>query len=107
MGAYLLYVHLGSEAEDLEAAAIRQNRSIPAHESMQSAGGLDDFKTRAQHEVIGVREHDLGAGGSDLRGEQRFDSRLSSDRHEDRSFDLAAGRVQTAAPGSRRRATRE
>ncbi len=38
----------------LKAAAVRQNRPLPAHEGVQAARALDDALPRAQKQVIGI-----------------------------------------------------
>src|SRR5205823_3220815 len=43
-----------SEREDLEAAGIREDRALPAHEAVQAAGLLDDVLAGAYGEVIRV-----------------------------------------------------
>ena len=49
------------EAEDLEAAAVGENRLFPIHEPVQPAGGADDVEPGPDVEVIGVAEDDLRA----------------------------------------------
>src|SRR4030095_1720787 len=40
------------QAEDLESAAVGQDRLWPVHELMQAAGGRDDVQTGAQVQVV-------------------------------------------------------
>jgi hypothetical protein len=61
-----------AQAEDLEAARIGEDRSVPAHEAMQAAVGGDDLQPRPQPEVEGVAEHDLRAEAPDLSGDMAF-----------------------------------
>ena len=83
--------HLGAlgEAEDLEAAAVGENRPRPLHELVQAAKLGDDFITRAKQQVIGIGQ---------TRSARRFRARdaqcrrLSTvpsvpNRHEGRQFD--------------------
>ena len=46
------------QRHDLEAAGIRQDRSGPVHEAVQSAEPRDAFRAGPQHQVVGVAEHD-------------------------------------------------
>ncbi len=49
------------EAEDLVAAAVGQDRAVPADEPVQAAAARDQPVARPQVEVVGVAEDDLGA----------------------------------------------
>ena len=76
--------------EYLEAAAVGEDRAVPAVELMQSACRLDDFESRAQVEMVGVSQDDLGL----YLLAQFFEmytlyAAHSSHRHEDRSLDLS------------------
>ena len=57
-----------AERHDLEAARVRQDRALPAHELMQAAKPSDALRARPQHQVIGVGQHDVGAGVAYLLG---------------------------------------
>ena len=50
------------QAEDLKAAAVGQNRAVPAHELVQSAQSADQLVAGPQGQMVGVAEHHLGAG---------------------------------------------
>ena len=68
LGAFLGdHAPLG-EAEDLEAAAVGQDRPVPADEAVQAAAPRDQLVAGAEKEVIGVAEDDLGAGARRGRG---------------------------------------
>ena len=54
------------EAEELEAAAVGEDRAVPAHEAVQAAERRDDLFARPQGQVIGVGQHHLRAGGAEL-----------------------------------------
>jgi hypothetical protein len=54
------------QAHDLEAAAVGQDRFVPAHEAVQPAQPLHPLRARPQHQVIGVAQDDVGARLSDL-----------------------------------------
>ena len=52
----------------------------------------------AQHQMVGVGEHDVGAGRAHRFGREPFDRRLGADRHENRGCDKPVrGRELTAA----------
>ena len=59
------------EAHDLEAAGVGEDRTVPAHEAVQAAEPGDALGTGAQHQVVGVGEHDVDAGGPQLVGGRR------------------------------------
>ena len=52
-----------TEAEDLEAAAVGEDRLGPAHKGVESSQPVDELVTGAQVEVVGVAEDDLRLGG--------------------------------------------
>ena len=60
------------QAHHLEAAGVGEDRSLPAHESVQAAQPGDALRARPQHQVVGVAEHDVGAGGFELVGVERL-----------------------------------
>ena len=49
------------QAEDLIAAAVGEDRPVPADEAVQPAAPRDQLVARPQVQVIGVAEDDLGA----------------------------------------------
>ena len=51
----------------------------------------DDFKARAQPQVKGVAEADLGADFVQRGRRHRLDRAIGADRHENRGLDLAVG----------------
>ena len=51
------------EAHHLEAAGVGEDRPVPAHEAVQAAEPGDALGARPQHQMIGVGEDDVGAGG--------------------------------------------
>ena len=79
------------QAEHLEAAGIGEDRVLPMHETVQPAMRGDDGRTRAQHEVEGVAENDLGAQSFELLGRHRLDRAIGAYRHECRGLDHAVG----------------
>jgi hypothetical protein len=89
------------EAEDLKAAAVGQDRSVPPHEAVQAAQVADQFAARPQIEVVGVAEDDLGADLAQLGRRQRLDRGLGAHRHEDGRLHQAVQGAQPAAPRRR------
>jgi hypothetical protein len=88
-----------SQAEDLEAAGIGQDRSIPAHEAVQPAEPRDALMAGPQGEVVGVGQDDLDAGFVQVAGRQRLDRGLGADRHEDRGLHVPVRRLDLPQPG--------
>ena len=84
------------QAEDLEAARIGEDRSIPGHESMQSAEPRDPLGGGPKVEVVGVSEDHLGTGGTQIARGQRLHGGLGADRHELGRVDNAMQRREAA-----------
>ena len=89
--------HVPGQTENLESAAVGQDRSVPTHEPMQPARGDEGLQTRSQHEVVGIGEDDLRPGGTDLLRQQRLDRGLGANRHECRGLDHSMSRGHPAA----------
>ena len=79
------------QTEHLKAAAVGQDRAVPAHESMQPSEPGNAVGARAEREVIAVAEENLRAECSDFIRAERLDRRLRADRHERRGIDRAVG----------------
>ena len=56
------------EREDLVAARVGEHRARPAHERVDAADAPEQLGARAQHQVVGVAEHDLGADRAQIVG---------------------------------------
>ena len=84
------------EAENLEAAAVGQNRPVPIHELVQPAGGADDVEAGPDVQVIGVAENDLRAHLAEFARVERLDAALRADGHEHRRLDDAVRGGQSA-----------
>ena len=67
---------------------------------MQTAGTLDEVRTRTKKQVIGVAENDLGAEFLQFAGSHGLDRAAGADRHEDRCLDGSVRRFQ--CPQTRR-----
>ena len=85
------------QRHDLEAAGVGQDRPRPVHELVQPAERGDALRAGPQHQVIGVGEHDVGAGAAHLVEGDALHGRLRADRHEGRRRDRAARRRYLAA----------
>src|SRR5256885_6782833 len=46
------------EAPDLEAAGVREERAVPAHEAVEPAERPDQLVSRTEEQVVRVREQD-------------------------------------------------
>ena len=93
-----------AEAEDLEAAGIGQDGARPGHETVQAAQLADGLVARAEEQVIGVGQDDLGVELLDeIALGDALDRGLRAHRHEDRRLDVAVRRVEHAGarPGFR------
>ena len=88
------------QAEDLKAAAIGEDRAVPAHEGVQTAQLGHDLFARPQREVIGVGQHHLGAGAAELLDLQSLDRGQRADRHEGRHLHRAVRRDEGRAASS-------
>ena len=80
----------------LEAAGVGQDRTVPAGEGLQAAQGGNAFGTRSQHQMIGIAEHDVGAGIAHLAPVQALHGASGADRHEGRRPHHAMRRGQLA-----------
>jgi hypothetical protein len=87
--------HLG-QAENLETAAVCQNRLVPANKLVQSTQFSDQFRAWTKCKVVGVAEYDLGARRRDLIKRQAFHSAAGTNGHESWQVNHAARRVQAA-----------
>jgi hypothetical protein len=83
----------------LKAAGIRQHRSTPTGEALQAAECGDPLGARPQHQMIGVAEHDIGAGVARLAPMHAFHGTRGANRHESRCPHHAVRRGQSAGAG--------
>ena len=91
------------QAEGLKTAAVGEDRTLPAHEGMESAPVPDDLMARSQIEMIRVGHDDLGSNVPKVLRRQCLDRGLGPDGHEggrlDRSVISAHSRGSAAAAG--------
>ncbi|SRR5579871_3269922 len=74
------------EAENLETARVRQNRTGPAHELVQSAKAANQFMPRTQIEMVGISQNNLGVKIFKDILRDSFNRSLRSNGHKDRRF---------------------
>ena len=94
--AYLAQVR---QRHHLEAAGVRQHRAVPAGEGLQAPQRRDPFGARPQHQMIGIAEHDVGAGIAHLAPVHALHRAGRADRHEGRRLHHAMRRGQAAGAG--------
>ena len=92
----LLNLRDAGEGHDLEATAVGQDGFGPAHEPVQPAQPLHPLGARAQHQVIGVAQQDVGPRLGHLIDRQGLDRGRRAHGHEGGCADIAARRLQHA-----------
>jgi hypothetical protein len=70
------------ERHDLEAAGVGQHRAVPAGKGLQAAERRDTLGAGPQHQVVGIAEHDVGAGFAHVAPVQALHGSGRSNRHE-------------------------
>ena len=86
------------QREDLVAAAVRQDRPVPAHEAVQAAQRRDRLRAGPQGQVVGVRQDHARPGGAELFGRQAAHGGAAADGHE--GGRLHRARAQRQPPGA-------
>ena len=87
LDAVLIYLAALREAEHLVAAAVGEDRLVPADELVEAAAARDQLVAGPQHQVIGVAENDAGADLLKMLSSQGLNRALGADRHEHRRLD--------------------
>ena len=87
------------QREDLEAAGVRDDRPLPAHEPVQPAERRDSLRPRREHQVKGVPQDQLVAELGHLPGRQRPNAAARRQRDEGRRLDQAVNDVEPPGPG--------
>ncbi len=102
LDAALIYLAAVGEAEYLIAAAVGEDRLVPADELVEAAAARDQLIAGPQHQVIGIAEDDAGADLVKMLSSQRLNGALGADRHERRRLDRAVRglRIPRRAPPS-------
>src|SRR5262245_26862385 len=88
------------ERENLKATAVRQYRTIPAHEPMQPTEVGNDLLAGSKCEMVRVREHHLCAGAANRGDVEAFHRGERADRHERRCLNRAVRRLKGTATSS-------
>lgn len=86
------------ERKNLITAAVSQDRSVPIHESVQSAKMFDHIESGSNEQVIRVAESDLRVQLAQFSWADPFHGTLRSDRHKRRRIDHAVRGRQSASP---------
>src|SRR5262245_58286769 len=96
------------ERENLKASGVRENRTIPAHEAMQSAELPNQLVARPKVQMIRVPKDHLRAHRPEIVRIKRLHCRLRSHGHEGRRIDRPVRRGETpSAPRSTLRVDEE
>lgn len=98
--AFVLYFIQLGERKDLESAAVRENRAVPRHEPMQSAGRPDELVARPHIQMIGVGENNLRSRLFEIARHDAFDRRLRAHGHIDGRLDVPVRRMQNPGAGA-------
>ena len=96
-----------AQTEDLEAAAVRQDRALEAHEAVQPSEACDERRPRPHREMKGVREDHLGAELAELPRRHRLDGPVGPDRHEGGGLDGSVCGPEASPPRARPRIGRQ
>jgi hypothetical protein len=66
---------------------------------MNAAHAFKHSRTGSQHQVIGIGEQDIRAGGVEFLGFHAFDCGLGTDRHKDGRFDFTMQSAEATGAG--------
>jgi hypothetical protein len=80
--AFLAHGTRMRQGEDLEAAGIREHRTLPTHELVDPTHPAKDLGAWTKQQVVGICQQDLRAGVLERLGKLRLHSRLRADRHK-------------------------
>ena len=94
------------QREDLEPARVRQDRALPAHETVNAARAPENLRPGTQQQVVGIREQDLRARVLQRLRKLRLHRGLRADRHEERRLHLVVQRAKRRGPRARARRLR-
>ena len=90
------------KTEDLVAAGIGEDRSVPGHEFVESAEIANQLMAGPKIKMIRIPENDLCAEFLQCLVAQTLHRSLRAHGHEERAIDRTVRSVQAAAPCSRR-----
>ena len=98
--ALLLDLPQGGQGKHLEASGIREDGPVPGHEPMQSAHVPDQSVPGPKMQMVGIRQHHLGAEALQIAGAQRpLDGPLGGDIHKHRRLHRPMGAAKHAPAG--------
>ena len=86
------------QRHDLKAAAVGQDRPVPADELVQAAELCHFLRTGPQHQMIGVAQNDIGARLFHLVEVESLHRAHRADRHEGRRANVAMQGANRAQP---------
>jgi hypothetical protein len=89
-----------AQRKHLEAAGVGQDGLVPADELVQAAELADHLQARAQPQVEGVAEDDLGVDFLQFQRRHGLDRTIGAHRHEDGRLDGAVVQFDAAAAGA-------
>ncbi len=87
------------ETENLEAAGVGENGSIPRHEAVQAAHLANGFDSGTQIKMVGIAKQNLDAEFLQDILRNAFDRTKRSYGHEDWRFDFSVGHDEFARTG--------
>src|SRR5580658_732756 len=97
--ALLRHLAQFAEAENLEAARIGENRARPRHEFVQPAHLADQFMSRTEIKMVGIRKQDLYEKVFQVLLRQALHRRRRAHRHERRCINPS---VRSSQPSQAR-----
>src|SRR5256714_10838387 len=100
MGAFFGVLAQLREEENLETAAVGQDRPIPIHETMKPAKFPDHLESWPNEQMISVPENNLRLELDQLAGADRFHAALRPDRHVGGRLDHAVRSFQATSARS-------
>jgi hypothetical protein len=100
--AALVDVDAIRKTEHLKAAAVGQDRPVPAHKVVQTTQRRHGLLAGTKHEMVGIGEDHLRPGFAESARIDAFHRTLRPHRHEGGCLDDAVRRRELAAPRRRR-----
>ncbi len=97
-GGFLGVLHI-PEGKNLKSPTIGQYRKLYVHKLMKSTKMSYGIISRSEIEMVGVREHDLAPDLHNMILMNPLDTRLSPNRHKNRSLDISMGSRKCSSPG--------
>jgi hypothetical protein len=88
-----------SQAENLKATAVRQERTVPADKSVQTAASRNELVAWTKKQMVGIAEDDFGAALDQVAMQRRLDRSLRADRHKRRCVHEPMRRLELAEAG--------